>query len=362
MTGNKRLFFEMFNRAGGARRRALHDLFRLSELSRRLQEPAHAVDDAAREPLRRHPAVRRPGRAVHRRADGQRLEERLCRAVGRRTRRGNRCDDQRHPHLPDGLPVPVPRLPGRAGGLRADRLRAGGDGVHAGQPRLDDGAAFQRHGRRGAARGAVLPAGRRSDDLGQRHRAHDHAVADAGRAFARRARAGGDALQHVLRRHLRLVGRRRRRALAHARAGDEARRLRPRLHRRADRLGVDDGKPDPAQHHGGGLWRDRQRVDRRPVSRRRGARRAGRHRPDDLQPFLRAGRHQAPARHVRRSSHGDQASRRAADDPADHHGRHPDRPLHADRSRHHCRRLHCVRRDPAAQLRHLRQSAARHGA
>ena len=36
-------------------------------------------------------------------------------------------------------------------------------------------------------------------------------VADAGRTSARRARAGGDAVQHVLRRHLGLVGGRRRR-------------------------------------------------------------------------------------------------------------------------------------------------------
>ena len=49
-------------------------------------------------------------------------------------------------------------------------------------------------------------------------------------------------------------------------------RLRPRLHRGADRLGVDDGQPDPAEHHGGGLRRDRQCLDRRPVPRRRRSR------------------------------------------------------------------------------------------
>ena len=52
------------------------------------------------------------------------------------------------------------------------------------------------------------------------------AVADHGRPFARRPRPGGDAVQHVLRRHFRLVGGRRRGAHAHARAGDEPRRLR----------------------------------------------------------------------------------------------------------------------------------------
>ena len=48
---------------------------------------------------------------------------------------------------------------------------------------------------------------------------------------------------------------------------------------------------------------------------------------------------------------GGQAGRRSADDPGHHHGRHPHRPVHADRSRHHRGRLHRVRRDPAAQIR-----------
>ena len=37
------------------------------------------------------------------------------------------------------------------------------------------------------------------------------------------------------------------------------------LHRRADRLGLDHGQSHSAQHHGGGLRRDRQCLDRRPV-------------------------------------------------------------------------------------------------
>ena len=41
---------------GRARGRRLHDLFRLPERSRRLQEPAHAVDDAAVDPLCGDPA------------------------------------------------------------------------------------------------------------------------------------------------------------------------------------------------------------------------------------------------------------------------------------------------------------------
>ena len=193
---------------------------------------------------------------------------------------------------------------GRAGRLRADRVGADRGHLHADQPRLDDGAAVQRHGRRGAARGAVLPAGRRPDDVGQRHRAHDPAVADHGRAFARRARPGGDAVQHVLRRHFRLVGGRRRGTHAHARAGDESRGLRQRLYRRAHRLGRDHGQSHSAQHHGGGLRRDRQRLDRRAVPRRRRAGRAGRHRIDDLQLFFRPGRPQAQTRDLWPIQHG----------------------------------------------------------
>ena len=98
--------------AGRARRRALHDLFRLSELSRRLQEPAHAVDDAAGDAL--YAAIPLCGALVALftdRADGQRLAQRLCQTVqSARRERGNRCDDQRRAHRPDGLSVPVPRL------------------------------------------------------------------------------------------------------------------------------------------------------------------------------------------------------------------------------------------------------------
>ena len=110
--------------AGRARRRALHDLFRLPQLSRRLQEPAHAVDDAAVEPLCGHSAVRRPGLRCSRSSRWSTAGSTASPAA-RTTRRGSRCDHQRQSHLPDGFPVPVPRLYGRAGGVRADRLRAG---------------------------------------------------------------------------------------------------------------------------------------------------------------------------------------------------------------------------------------------
>ena len=154
-------------------------------------------------------------------------------------------------------------------------------------PAVDDDAALQRHRRRGAAGGAVLPAGGRADDVVQRHGAHDQTLAGADRPPARRPGAGGHGVQHVLRRRVGLVGRRCRGAGALARPRHEARGLRRGLRRRADRLGLDDGQPDPAEHHGGGLRRHRQRVDRRAVPRRRGAGGAGGHRADDLQPLLR---------------------------------------------------------------------------
>src|SRR3954466_341290 len=66
---------------GRAHGRGLHDLLRLPQLPRRLSQPADAVDDAARQSLCRDPAVRRPGRALYRRAARERLAQRIRRAV-----------------------------------------------------------------------------------------------------------------------------------------------------------------------------------------------------------------------------------------------------------------------------------------
>ena len=115
--------------------------------------------------------------------------------------------------------------------------------------------------------------------------------------------------------------------------GDDQRGLRPRLHGGADRLRLDDGEPDPAEHHGGGLRRDRQRLDRRAVPGRGRARRADRHRAHDLLAFLRAGRRQEAARELVRVRRRGARLGAAADDPGDHHGRHPDRLVHSDRGR-----------------------------
>ena len=61
----------------------------------------------------------------------------------------------------------------------------------------------------------------------------------------------------------------------------------PGLHRRHHRLRLDHRGAGAAEHHGRGLWRGRQRLDRRPVHGRRGARPDDRLRPDDLLLFLR---------------------------------------------------------------------------
>ncbi len=128
--------------------------------------------------------------------------------------------------------------------------------------------------------------------------------------------------------------------------GDGQGRLRPRLHRGADRVGLDDGEPDSAQHHGGGVRRHRQRLDRRPVPRRRRPRRADRRRTDGLQLFLGPGRREEAARAVQRSRRRGARLGAAAGDPGDHHGRDTVRLVHADRGRHGRRRLHPDRADP----------------
>ena len=159
---------------------------------------------------------RRADRAVPGRADRQRLEQRLRAARGRRRSRRRRMSNGVDP-LPDGRAVPRARLLGvpvafaiMAGVLVATALTPISLAV-------DGRPAVPRHRFRGAARGAVLPAGRRADDVGQRHPAHDRAGPDAGRPSARRARAGRDRCSDVLRRHLRLVDRRRRGAEPHRR-------------------------------------------------------------------------------------------------------------------------------------------------
>src|ERR1700694_1812306 len=115
--------------------------------------------------------------------------------------RGLTYDCRRHPDS-DGHPVPGVRLHGRARVVRADGRRVRRDRLHPGQPAVDGRPALPRHRFRDAARGAVLSAGRRAHGLVRRRPPDDPAVADAGRTPARRARAGGGAVQHVFCRDL----------------------------------------------------------------------------------------------------------------------------------------------------------------
>ena len=318
-----------------------------------------ALADPARDLYGERAALRRADLPVLHRADRQRLAPRL-RGPGRRRRlRGDQVMGNGSIILHHDGAVPGVRLHGRAGRVRPDGGRARRLHAHADQHAVDDRTDVPRHRLRDPARGAVLPAGRRADDLGRRDQPHDPAGADHGRPSARRARAGRHAVQHVLRRHFRLVHRRRRGAQPHRRGGDDQGRLRPRLHGGADRLRLHDGEPDSAEHHGGGLRRDRQRLDRRAVSRRHRAGRADRHRADDLLALLRAGRDSQAAREPVRIRRRGARVRSAADDPAHHHGRHPDRLVHADRGRHDRVGLHPRGADPAAQSQARPQSAAR---
>src|ERR1700722_19400209 len=66
----------------------------------------------------------------------------------------------------DDVAVPGARLSRRAGGVRADRRRAGRHDVHADHPAIDDRATVQWRRFRSANGDSVLPAGRRADDIG----------------------------------------------------------------------------------------------------------------------------------------------------------------------------------------------------
>ena len=313
MTGNKRLFFEIFNRARRARGRALHDLFRLSQLSRRLQEPAHAVDDADGDALRGDPDLRRAGCAVHDRADGQRLAPRLSpTAPGARTKHREEVAVTANGMLIVLMGFLFLFL-GYMGVPVAFALIASVLVVTAFTPVSQASMIAQLFNGMDVEALLAVPFFLLVGDLmtsanvtvrmitlsqtmvGHLRGGLAQVVTLFSMFFA--GISGSSAADVAV--LTRTLG-----------AGNGPRRLRPRLHRRADRLGRDHGQPDPAQHHGGGLRRDRQRLDRRAVSRRRGAGRARRHRADDLQPFLRAGRHQAQARDLRRSSRT--AAKRAA--------------------------------------------------
>ena len=114
MTGNRRLFFEMFNRMVVLRVALCMIYFgylNFLDGFKSLRMPSMIPMSML---LRGDPAVRHADCAFHRRADGQRLAQRFPDLPGfpdtKAISGGSRCDRQRHAHLPDGLPVPVPRL------------------------------------------------------------------------------------------------------------------------------------------------------------------------------------------------------------------------------------------------------------
>ena len=166
-------------------------------------------------------------------------------------------------------------------------------------PAIDDGTAVQRHRFRSADGDSVLPAGRRTDDLGQRRHPHRRVVAGPGGPRARRPGAGHDGVFHVLLRHVRLVVGRCRGAVADHGEADGAGGLPAGIHRRADRRRLHHRRAGAAVDHGGGVWRDRQCFDRRAVPRRHRAGTVHRLRADDLLLLLRTAR--VPAAAGRRS-------------------------------------------------------------
>jgi len=110
---------------------------------------------------------------------------------------------------------------------------------------------------------SVLSVGRRAHEFGQRRGADRQPVAVAGRHI-RVAVAGRRRLQHVLSEMSGSTTAGRRRDEPRARRPDEARRLQSRFIA-AIIASASPSQPWSTEHHGRGLWRGRQRFDRRPV-------------------------------------------------------------------------------------------------
>src|SRR5229473_7256692 len=335
------------------RGRRVHDVFRQHQFRAGLRQLPHAVDDADRLALRRDPDLRRAHRAVHHRADRQRLAQRLPGAGRRAPRDAFRVsagDGQWMDPADDGRPVPRAGISRRARRLQPDGGRHRRHLADADQSALDHGPTLQWGRFRGAARRAVLPARRRAHDFRECRRPHDRLLAGAHRASSRRSCPGGDAVQHVLLRHFGIVLGGRRGSQPHASAVDGGRRLRPRLHRGADRVRLDDGEPDPAQHHGGGLRCHRQRLYRRIVSRRRRTGCPRRRRADDLQLFLRPGRTHETSLFAACDRRCREGSGAAPGHPRHHHGGYPHRLVHAHRGGDDRGRLYPAGAHPVPQL------------
>ena len=212
-------------------------------------------------------------------------------------RRGRGRERAGHPGA-DVVLLPVLRLSRRAGAVLADGRRFRRRAVDRRLAGGDHPEDFRRRGFRSAAGDPVLPAGRRAHEFGQRGGANRQSVAVAGRTYQGRAVAGRRRVQHVLLGNVGIDHRRRRGDEPRAGRPDEARRLQPGLHRRDHRVRLDHRGAGAAEHHRRGLWRGRQRLDRRPVHGGRGAGLHDRLRPDDLLLFLRPLRHAQAARAV----------------------------------------------------------------
>ena len=116
-----------------------------------------------------------------------------------------------------GVPVPFSLMAGVFVGALLDRRVA----------RRDHPEDLRRRGFRSAAGDSVLPAGRRTHELGQRRGADRQSVAVAGRAHQGRAVAGRRRVQHVLLGNVGIDHRRRRGDEPRARRPDEAGGLQP---------------------------------------------------------------------------------------------------------------------------------------
>ncbi len=344
--------------------------FGYHQLSQGLWQFPAAVGHADRLALCGDPALRRSDRAVHDRATGQRHPQRLrpSGAAGRgasdpagRHRRREGGAAVSAPVILAlmsfcflffgylGVPVPFSLMAGVFVGAMLDRRFAGGD-------HPED---FRWRGFRSAAGDPVFPAGRRTHEFGQCGGADRQSVAVAGRAYQGRPVAGRRRLQHVLLGNVGIDHRRRRGDEPRAGRPDEAGGLQPRLHRGDHRIRFHHRGAGAAEHHRRGLWRGRQRLDRRPVHGGRGARVDDRLRPDDLLLFLRPLRHAQAAGAV--ASGGVRRWRRgaAADDPGDPARRHSDRLVHADRGRRGRGGVDHRGRDPCAQSRASAQDPLR---
>ncbi len=160
--------------------------------------------------------------------------------------------------------------PARAGGVRA-RSRVPAGAVHRAAAVADGRLQHDVQGLQlvHPARGAVLPADGEPDERRRHHRPARAPVANDGRQFPGRARADQRAAVGVLRRHLRLVDRRRREPGQDLHRGAGQGRLRPVVLDR-DHRGVGGARGHhPAVDPDDRLGRRAAGVDRRALPRRR---------------------------------------------------------------------------------------------